>query len=68
MQTASFNVPSISCSTCSSKIQQEIKSLKGVNGVSVDLKTQTVNVDFNPSEIQPQDIKRQISSMGYEVV
>jgi len=68
MQTASFNVPSIACSTCSSKIQQGIKNLKGVNGVSVDLKTQTVNVDFNPSEIRSQDIIRQISAMGYEVV
>jgi len=67
MQTT-FNVPSISCSICSNKIQEGIKSLNGINSVTVDLKTQSVSVDYNPSDIQPQEIRRKVSSMGYELV
>lgn len=68
METISFNVPSISCSNCSGKIQDAVSTLEGVNNVKVDLKTQTVHVEYNPDNIDPQEIKREISSMGYEVV
>lgn len=68
MDTVSFNVPSISCSACQNKIQKGIQTLKGIKNVAVDLKTQTVNVDYNPSEIEPGDISKKISSLGYEVM
>jgi len=67
MEKTSFNVPSISCSSCSGKIQEGIKSLDGVNDVSIDLKSQAVAIDYDPENIQPQDIKKKISSMGYEI-
>jgi copper chaperone len=68
MQTTSFSVPSIACSACSSKIEQGVKGLKGVSDVSIDLKSQLVKVDYNPSEVSPQHIRQQVSSMGYEVI
>jgi copper chaperone len=68
METATFNIPSISCSACSSKIQESVKYLKGVSNVSIDLKSQQVNIDYNPDNIMPQEIKKYISQMGYEVI
>jgi copper chaperone len=68
METATFNVPSISCSACSNKIQESVKSLKGVANVSIDLKSQQVNIDYNPDNIMPQEIKKYISQLGYEVI
>lgn len=68
METATFNIPSISCSACSSKIQESVKSLKGVTNVSIDLKSQQVNIDYNPNNIMPQEIKKYISQMGYEII
>lgn len=68
MEAATFNIPSISCSACSNKIQESVKSLKGVKNVSVDLKSQQVNIDYNPDNIGPQEIKKHISQMGYEVI
>lgn len=68
MQTTTFNIPSISCSACSSKIQEGVKSLIGVENVSVDLKSQQVKVDYNPETIMPKDIKMHISEMGYEII
>ena len=67
MKTAQFNVPSIACSNCSGKIQKGLKSLTGIGNISVDLKTQAVNVDFDPQQIQENQIKSSIAEMGYEV-
>ena len=67
METTTFNVPSISCSVCSNKIQEGLKSLQGVGNVSVDLKSKIVNVEYNPTELQPLDIKKKVSALGYEV-
>jgi Cu+-exporting ATPase len=68
METTSFNIPSISCSACSNKIQEAVRSLEGVENLSVDMKAQTVKVNYNPANINPQEIKNKISSMGYEVI
>ena len=68
METTSFNIPSLSCSVCSNKIQSELRVLDGVEQVNVDMKTQSVNISYNPAEVQPQDISKKISSMGYEVL
>ena len=68
METVTFNVPSISCSNCSNKIQNALNSMQGVNNVAIDLKTQSVQVEYNPDRINPQELKKEITSMGYEVV
>ncbi|WP_010246576.1 heavy-metal-associated domain-containing protein [Acetivibrio cellulolyticus] len=68
MKTATFNIPSISCSACSNKIQEGVKTLTGVQNVSIDLKSQQVKVDYNPENIMPQEIKMHISQMGYEII
>jgi len=68
METTSFNVPSISCSACTEKIQESLKEMKGINNISVDIKTKTVSVDYNPADVKPQDIMNKVSSIGYEVV
>ncbi len=67
METTSFSVPSITCSVCSNKIQEGLKTLDGIENVDVDLKTKMVNVQYDPSHLQPQDIRKKVSSMGYEV-
>jgi copper chaperone len=67
METINFNVPSISCSVCSDKILNGLKELQGIGNTSVDLKTKNVNVEYNPGEIKPLDIRKKVVSMGYEV-
>ena len=68
MKTTTVNIPSISCSTCSDKIQTGIMSLTGVQDVCVDLKSQHVKIDYNPDSISPQDIRQHITQMGYEII
>lgn len=68
METTTFSVPSITCSVCSNKIQEGVRQLNGIGDVSVDLKSKMVKVEYNPSDVQPTDIRKKISSMGYEVI
>lgn len=68
METTNFSVPSITCSVCSNRIQDGLKSMSGVGNVSVDLKTKNVNVEYNPDEVQPQDLRKKVSSLGFEVI
>ncbi|HOV27879.1 MAG TPA: heavy metal-associated domain-containing protein [Pseudobacteroides sp.] len=67
METVNFNVPSLSCSACSGKITEDLKNLKGIKNVNTDLKSQMVKIDYNPDEINPQEIKKQIYQMGFEI-
>ncbi len=63
-----FSVPSITCSICSNRIRTELGAMAGIEGIDVDLKSQTVKVSYNPSQYQPQDIRGKIADMGYEVL
>jgi len=65
---ATFTVPSISCSICSSRIKRELGGLDGIENVNVDLKTQSVKVSYDPDLQQPGDIRKRIAEMGYEVM
>ena len=63
-----FNIPSITCSVCSNRIRTELENTGGIENVSVDLKTQSVRVVYDPSVLQPHDIGKKIKSMGYEAI
>lgn len=67
MESISFNVPSLGCSACAFKIQDALKSLGGVQNVSVDLKSQVVHVEYNSAEVQPESIRKAISRTGFDV-
>lgn len=68
MQTARFNIPSISCSACSNKIRQSIGEMEGVENISVDLKSQEVQVNYDPEGTDPQSIKNRIAALGFDVI
>ncbi len=68
MQKVDLNIPSLSCSSCSKKISEGLKSIKGINNVSTDLKSQVVTVEYNPDDIQEQDIKKEVWNMGFDVM
>ena len=58
----------MACSVCAANVQKKLSSLKGVNSASVSLVGRTALVDFDPSVITLQDMKREISSIGYDMV
>jgi Cu+-exporting ATPase len=67
MENTTFGVPSITCNVCSGKIKDGLNGLEGIQSVNVDVMSKTVSVDYNPSQTSPQEIRKKVSSMGYEV-
>ena len=61
-------VMGMACSVCAANVERKLASLKGVDSASVSLAGRTVLVDFDPSAISLQDMKRELSSIGYDMV
>lgn len=65
-ETATYNVPDISCRHCKHSIESEVSQVQGVETVEVDLKAKTVKVVADP--LDEQAIMTAIDDAGYEVV
>ena len=58
----------MACSVCSANVEKKLQSLEGINSASVSLASRTALVDYDPDIISPEDMKREISNAGYDLV
>ena len=58
----------MACSVCSANVEKKLQSLEGINSASVSLASRTALVDYNPDIITLEDMKREISNAGYDLV
>ena len=58
----------MACSVCSANVEKKLQSLEGVNSASVSLANRTALIDYNPDMISLEDMKREVSNAGYDLV
>ena len=58
----------MACSVCSVNVEKKLQSLEGINSASVSLASRTALVDYDPDIISLEDMKREISNAGYDLV
>lgn len=58
----------MACSVCAANVERKLNSLDGINSATVSLAGRTALVDFNPEQISLEDMKREISNAGYDLV
>ena len=58
----------MACSVCSANVEKKLQSLRGINSASVSLASRTALVDYDPDIISLEDMKREISNAGYDLV
>lgn len=58
----------MACSVCSANVEKKLQSLEGVNSASVSLANRTALIDYNPDIISLEDMKREVSNAGYDLV
>ena len=58
----------MACSVCSANVEKKLQSLEGINSASVSLASRTALVDYNSDIISLEDMKREISNAGYDLV
>lgn len=58
----------MACSVCAANVERKLNSLEGVNSATVSLAGRTALVDYDPEKITLEDMKREISNAGYDLV
>jgi copper chaperone len=67
MEKVTLNVQGMSCDHCVRAVEGSVGELNGVNSVKVNLKSKTVDVEFNNQEVSLDKIKETIDDQGYDV-
>lgn len=63
-----FSVLKMTCTSCAAGVEKTISSLEGVNFAAVNFATESVQVDYIPSKINPIDIQKAIRESGYDMI
>ena len=58
----------MACSVCAANVERKLNSLEGINTATVSLAGRTALVDYDPEKITLEDMKREISNAGYDLV
>lgn len=58
----------MACVVCAANVENKLKGLRGINSATVTLSTRTVLVDYDPDVITLDDMKREVSNAGYDLV
>ncbi len=58
----------MACAACAANVERKLNAIEGVNSAAVSLAGRTVLVDYNPERVTPEDMKRQVSEAGYDLV
>ena len=58
----------MACSVCAANVERKLNSLEGINSTTVSLAGRTALVDYDPEKITLEDMKREISNAGYDLV
>lgn len=56
------------CAVCSATVERKLSSLEGVHAVSVSLPSRTAMVDYDPEVITPEQMKQELTAVGYDMV
>ena len=63
-----FPVVGMMCAACSANVDRCLRRIEGVQEVSVSLPGRTAMVDFDPTRVSPEDLRREVASAGYELI
>lgn len=67
MTTDTLSVPEIHCGHCKTSIEEAVSALDGVDAVEVEIDSRVVNLTYDESTVNMEDIKAAIEAVGYEV-
>ena len=61
-----FTVTGMTCSACSSKVEREVGKMNGINKVTVNLLTNSMQVDFDDAVTNNSEIIKTVIKAGYD--
>ncbi len=64
---AEFNVSGMTCAACANRVEKRLNKLDGVNKATVNFALESAAVDFNPDEVNVNEMKSAITKLGYKL-
>ncbi|TPV44519.1 heavy metal translocating P-type ATPase [Bacillus dicomae] len=64
---AEFTVSGMTCAACANRVEKRLNKLEGVNEATVNFALESATVDFNPDEININEMKNAITKLGYKL-
>lgn len=64
---AEFTVSGMTCAACANRVEKRLNKLEGVNEATVNFALESATVDFNPDEINVNEMKSVITKLGYKL-
>lgn len=65
MTKEKYNVTGMSCAACSAKVEKTVSKLAGMDKASVNLLTNSMQVEYDEKKLSPNDIIKSIVNAGY---
>jgi len=62
-----INIEGMTCGHCKSAVEKAVRALPGVMAAEVDLKVNTLTVDYNVDKSTLADITQVVNDAGYKV-
>jgi P-type Cu+ transporter len=66
-QEASLLVSGMTCASCVRRVERGLQKLDGVESANVNLATERATVSFDPSLVNPNDLRAAVEKAGYGV-
>ena len=64
--TNSFTVLKMTCMGCVSRVESALSALEGVTSAKATIEEETVEIEYNPDIVSPQDFYDTVTKAGYE--
>lgn len=67
-QQRTFDIEGMTCASCAQTIEKATNKLNGVAKATVNLATEKMTVDFDPTIVNISDITKTVADAGYEAI
>ena len=64
--TKQLQIEGMHCASCVQAVEKSLKKLDGVGEASVNLSTESATVEFDPSQVDVERLRKAVSDAGYE--
>ena len=65
LRSATLAVDGMTCASCPLTVKQVLKNQPGVSEASVDYKTHRAEVKFDPVKVQPEQLAKAVTDVGF---
>lgn len=62
-----FKVKGMHCASCSASVESMLGAMEGVSKANVNFADESVRVEYNESEVKPEDMKEAVQKIGYDL-